>query len=195
MDENPTEKNKATEKHRVDEDNVKELIAALKSRGLTVSFAESLTAGLISATVADIPGASAVLRGGFITYSDSVKHELLGVSEKTLSEHTAVSAETASEMAEGCMARLGTDIAVSATGYAGPSGGEDGTPVGRVFIGVSFREKSPGKTKKTEVFRFNFDGGRHDIRTATVNAAINVVLKILGANDRAQNNFCNKNQT
>lgn len=138
----------------------------LKARGETVCFAESLTGGRIAASVVDCPGASEVLKESYITYCDQAKARVLGVSEETLERHTAVSAECAREMAEGARRRSGADWGVSATGYAGPDGGDGAHPVGTVFIGVS------GKGG-TEAMEFHFTGSRDWIRTLAKSNALN----------------------
>lgn len=109
----------------------------LKAKGLTISFAESCTGGLASSMVTDVPGSSEYLMGSVVSYTDHIKHKLLGVKRETLDVHTAVSRETAKEMAEGIRRNIGTDIGVSITGLAGPGGGTPTQPVGLVYIGVS----------------------------------------------------------
>ncbi|MDY3026860.1 MAG: competence/damage-inducible protein A [Candidatus Faecivicinus sp.] len=138
----------------------------LRARGETVCFAESLTGGRIAASVVDCPGASEVLKESYVTYCDAAKARVLGVSEETLAKCTAVSAECAREMAEGARKRSGADWGVSATGYAGPDGGDDAHPVGTVFIGVSGRDG-------TEAFEFHFTGSRDWVRTLAKSNALN----------------------
>ena len=138
----------------------------LKQRGETVCFAESLTGGRIAASVVDCPGASDVLKESFVTYCDSAKARVLGVSAKTLSECTAVSAECAREMADGARRISGADWGVSATGYAGPDGGDAAHPVGTVFIGVSGKDG-------TEAYEFHFTGSRDWVRTLAKSNALN----------------------
>ena len=138
----------------------------LRTRGETVCFAESLTGGRIAASVVDCPGASEVLKESYVTYCDAAKARVLGVSEETLEKYTAVSAECAREMAEGARKRSGADWGVSATGYAGPDGGDDAHPVGTVFIGVSGRDG-------TEAFEFHFTGSRDWVRTLAKSNALN----------------------
>lgn len=101
-----------------------QLIELLREKHWTVTTVESCTGGAISAAIVDVPGASDVLREAFVTYCDEAKHELVGVSWKTLAEYTAVSRETAEEMALGGAERAGADVALSATGVAGPGGTE-----------------------------------------------------------------------
>ncbi len=97
-----------------------------------MSVAESATGGLLGGRITAVPSASDYFRGGFITYSDQMKIQLLGVPAELIAEHTAVSEPVAKAMAEGARARTGSDYALSITGYAGP----DGAQVGLVFIGL-----------------------------------------------------------
>jgi nicotinamide-nucleotide amidase len=115
------------------------LVYALRERGLTVSCAESCTGGMIGERITAVPGASAVFAGGCITYTNQVKETLLGVDPALIAAHTEVSAEVAAAMARGVRKRLDTDIALSATGYAGPGGGTAENPVGTVYIGLATR--------------------------------------------------------
>ena len=97
------------------------VVAAAKARGSTVATAESLTAGMIAATLAEVPGASAALAGGVISYSSAVKANVLGVEAKLLAERGSVDGEVARQMAQGARRVCGSDLAVSATGVAGPT--------------------------------------------------------------------------
>lgn len=121
------------------EELARHIVERASARGVTVSTAESLTAGMIASTIADIPGASAVLRGGAVTYCDEIKHRVLGVDQETLDRYTAVSHQTAREMAAGSLELYQSDIAVSATGYAGPGGGTEDDPAGTFYIGWAYR--------------------------------------------------------
>lgn len=112
------------------------LIDELRSRSQTISFCESLTAGLASATLASVPGASDVLRGGLVTYATDLKATLAGVDPQLIERFGVVSPAVAREMARGCRAACGSDWAVSLTGVAGPDR-QDGHEVGEVWIGVS----------------------------------------------------------
>ena len=98
------------------------VVSALQHANKTVATAESLTGGYIAKTLTDISGASAVLEGAVVSYSDRIKHKLLGVQTQTLQTYTAVSAQTAAEMAEGIRLAVGADIGISVTGVAGPTG-------------------------------------------------------------------------
>lgn len=105
--------------------------------GLTMATAESCTGGLVAARVTDVPGSSEVFSRGFVTYSNEAKTELLGVFPETLAAHGAVSEEVAGEMAGGARRASGADFAVSITGIAGPGGGTQEKPVGRVCFGLA----------------------------------------------------------
>ena len=116
------------------------LVEKLKEKGLTFACAESCTGGLIAKRIVDISGCSDVFLGGAVTYANSAKEKMLGVSQETLAAHGAVSEETAAEMARGIRNALGADIAVSVTGIAGPGGGTPEKPVGTVFVGLSTKD-------------------------------------------------------
>ena len=113
------------------------VVGLLRARGMTLSTAESCTGGMVSVLVTDIPGSSEVFVGGAVTYSNALKTRLLDVPEDLLAEHGAVSEACARAMAEGARARFGTDLAVSATGIAGPGGGSTGKPVGTVHFALA----------------------------------------------------------
>ena len=116
------------------------LLDLCKMRKLTIATAESCTGGLVCASLVDIPGSSAVVTSGFITYSNEAKHELLGVSTETLETFGAVSKETAVSMATGALKELKADLTVSVTGIAGPGGATRGKPVGLVHFAVAARD-------------------------------------------------------
>ncbi|NYS31234.1 CinA family protein [Pantoea sp. WMus005] len=107
----------------------------LLSSGLQLATAESCTAGLISMTLAAVENSGDFYTSGFVTYSENAKIRLLGVKPETLKQHTAVSEQTAREMVQGACARSGEPVGLSITGYAGPGGGEDGTPPGTIWFG------------------------------------------------------------
>lgn len=146
--------------------NTQRLVMTLNQRGQTVCTAESLTAGLVSAALCDVPGASGCFRGGAAVYQDEVKESILGVSARTIQQYSAVSARCAREMAWGAAEKFGADYALSTTGYAGP-GGEQ---VGLVFIGVH----GPGRT---QVHRLQFSGTRQGIRNMTKQLALYFLQK------------------
>lgn len=122
----------------VDCENIETALVRLFSeRGLTVATAESCTGGMLGQRITSVSGSSAVYPGGFVTYSNDMKIRLLGVQAATIDAYTEVSAETAAEMAVGARKRLGADVGISTTGYAGPTGGTESDPVGTVYIGIA----------------------------------------------------------
>lgn len=139
------------------------LVCLLKERGMTLAAAESCTGGWFAKRVVDIPGASAVFFGGVVSYTNEIKEKILGVARVTLEQYTAVSAPVAAAMAEGVRAKFESDIGVSVTGLAGPGGGTEEIPVGRVFIGIA-------TTKGTEVLTLTLPGTREDVRRAATEA-------------------------
>ncbi|MBR6953825.1 MAG: competence/damage-inducible protein A [Clostridia bacterium] len=145
-------------------------VAALKAKGLTVATAESLTGGLIAATLVNVPGASDAVRGGFVTYQSVAKTLLLGVPAEMIEQYNVVSAQVAEAMATGARERLGVDIAVSATGLAGPGGGTEAIPVGTVFLGLA-------TAAGTKVIPLHLTGDRERIRTLSMKHAIHAVLR------------------
>lgn len=154
---------------------VRDVIDALRARGWTLASAESVTGGLFGATITRVPGASDVFHGGVISYVDGVKAALLGVDAKMLEERGAVRPEVAAQMAYGARGRLGTDIGLSFTGFAGPTApGEQ--PVGRVFIGIAAMDGA-------RVVEHTFDGDRDAIREAAVREGLRLVLKVVGKPD------------
>lgn len=144
-----------------------DVIQTLQGKNLVT--AESLTGGGIGAALTAVSGASTVYKGGIISYTNEVKHSLLGVPEETLYQYGAVSEPVAKAMAEGARKALEADIAVSVTGLAGPTGDAFGNPVGTVFIGYS-------DSSKTAVKHCLFSGDRKSIRNQTIEAALNLVL-------------------
>ena len=156
----------------------RELVDRLTARGLTVATAESLTGGLVSAAIIDVPGASRVMRGGIVAYDTRAKHTLVGVDERLLSERGAVDPRVAEQLAEGVRTAftldgVAADMGISTTGVAGPDP-QDGQPVGTVFVGVAMAGES-------RVSQFLFEGDRASIRAATVQAALSLALEMLGA--------------
>jgi nicotinamide-nucleotide amidase len=109
----------------------------LKARGLTVTFAESCTAGLVANRLTNVPGSSAYFHGGILAYANTIKERLLGVPAALLAAHGAVSEEVAAAMAEGARRTIGSDIAVAITGIAGPDGGTAEKPVGTVCFAIA----------------------------------------------------------
>lgn len=123
----------------VDVDSLEEVcFALLKDRGLTVGTAESCTGGLMAKLLTDLPGSSAVFRGGVVSYTDAVKRGLLGVPEDLLAQYGAVSPQVAQAMAQGARAALGCDLALAATGVAGPDPDDRGNPIGLVYLALAW---------------------------------------------------------
>lgn len=141
----------------------------LKAKGLTIACAESCTGGLVSSMITDIPGSSEYLMGSVVSYTDHIKHKLLGVKQETLDAYTAVSRETAKEMAEGIRKVIGTDIGISVTGLAGPGGGTPTQPVGLVYIGVSDKNG-------TVVREHHFRAGRTTIKLRAAMNALSMAM-------------------
>ncbi len=138
--------------------------------GKTLATAESITAGGIGATLTAVPGASAVYKGGIISYCDEAKANLLAVPAQHLATCGAVSAPVAEAMARGAKKALRTDVAVSVTGLAGPGGDEFGHSVGTVFIGYADDAQAFAR-------EYHFDGDRDAVRTQTVEAALQLILE------------------
>lgn len=155
-----------------------EIGVRLTRMGLTLSVAESCTGGLLSSIITARPGCSAYYLGGVVSYSNEVKIKVLNVARETIEEFGAVSAETASEMAEGARRALTTTASLSITGIAGPTGGTAAKPLGTVFIGLSFMEQ------ETIVKEFLFEGSRDEVRRQSVNAALGLLLEAIGKADK-----------
>ena len=137
--------------------------------GKTLVTAESCTGGGIGAALTAVSGASAVYKGGIISYTNWVKHNLLHVDEDLLNEVGAVSAPVAEAMARGARDALQADVAVSVTGLAGPGGDEFGNPVGTVFIGYCDEKICLSR-------KYLFSGSREEIRTAAIREVLRLVL-------------------
>ena len=150
----------------------KQVVENATRLNMTVSTAESLTGGMIGEAITSIPGSSAVFKGAVVSYANQVKHDVLGVDEKTLDEIGAVSQPVAMQMAERAKMMLGSDVAVSVTGLAGPDGDEFGNPVGTVWIGFSTAQET-----RAEIYHFS--GNRDDIRLSTTYTALALVADYL----------------
>ncbi|WP_027177661.1 CinA family protein [Maridesulfovibrio bastinii] len=121
---------------------VSEIGELLVSKGWTMSTAESCTGGLVAATLTDVSGSSRWFSGAIVAYSNEIKMAMLDVSEKTLIDHGAVSEETVLEMADGVSKKLGTQVGISLSGVAGPTGGSAEKPVGTVWMGWHIGDKT-----------------------------------------------------
>lgn len=144
------------------------VVDLLKERGLTCAYAESLTGGMISSGIVDVPGSSKVFEGSIICYSNEVKQRLLGVPREVIVTKGAVSEECARQMAKGVRELIGSNIAVSVTGIAGPDGGSIEKPVGTVFIGFS------GENGE-DVIELHLNGNRTRIRKVTALRAYDLI--------------------
>ncbi len=150
------------------------LVARLTAQGLTVAVAESLTGGMLCARLVDVPGASAVVRGGVVAYATGLKAELLGVDAGLLAERGPVDPDVALAMAAGVRQRLSADWGMATTGVAGPDP-QDGVPPGTVYVAVCGPGGStagdPGRAG-ARVSRLVLTGDRSAVREGTVGAAL-----------------------
>jgi PncC family amidohydrolase len=154
----------------------KELGQALRTKELTIATAESCTGGLLGHLLTSVSGSSEYYIGGIIAYSNAVKEAFLGVRHKTLVSYGAVSEQTAKEMAAGVRERIGSDIGISTTGIAGPTGGTPEKPVGLVYIGISTR-------KETIAIECHFDGSREEIKEQTARTLLGKTVENINASD------------
>lgn len=150
--------------------NVPDLLNRAKAQGVMIATAESCTGGMVAAALTDIPGSSAVVDRGFVTYTNGAKQDMLGVLAETLQAFGAVSEEVAREMAEGALRNSQAQLAVAITGIAGP-GGSEFKPEGRVCFGLA-RE---GQTTRTETIEFGAQG-RDAVRRAARDHALALLL-------------------
>jgi len=150
------------------------LLARYEALGLKIATAESCTGGLVAGLLTEIPGSSAVVERGFVTYSNEAKRDLLAVPAATLEAHGAVSEATARAMAAGALARSNGDVAVSVTGVAGPGGGSAEKPVGLVYFACA----GPGEAITAVERRFG-DIGRSGIRLASVEQALELLERAI----------------
>ena len=148
------------------------VVKLLREKKMTLSAAESCTGGLIAKRLTDIPGASAAFRGGVVSYTNEVKHAVLGVPQELLDTYGAVSAPVAKAMAEGARRITGADLALSVTGVAGPDKDDRGNEVGTVFVGLSTPEN-------TTVQQLALGRGRERIRTMAAHYALDMVRRYL----------------
>lgn len=156
-----------------DDETLEEVVVRmLLEKGKTLSIAESCTGGSVAGRLTEVPGVSESFLCGVVTYSNEAKMKLLKVSENTLKLHGAVSRETAEEMALGVRKLSGTDIGISITGIAGPSGGTEEKPVGLCYIGIAYNEK-------VEAYRFVFNGSRNKIRWNANTKVLDILRRIL----------------
>ncbi|MEU4214600.1 CinA family protein [Actinoplanes sp. NPDC026623] len=143
-------------------------VRALAGRRETLAVAESLTGGLLAATIVEIPGVSAVFRGGLVVYATDLKHALAGVPEALLADRGPVDPDVARALAEGARSRCAADWGLATTGVAGPEP-QGGRPVGLVYIAVA----GPGRAVVREL---RLSGSRDDVRTETVNSVLSLLV-------------------
>lgn len=148
------------------------LVKLLQEKQMTITTAESCTGGLIAGTIVNVAGASDVLNEGYVTYSNEAKQRLVQVKAETLKKYGAVSEETAREMALGVAQAANSDVALSATGIAGPGGGTEEKPVGLVYIGCCVGTE-------VRVKECRFSGNRLENRTETVKTALRMAIEML----------------
>ena len=154
-------------------DRGKQIIDLLTEKNKTIVTAESCTGGMIAAALTDIPGASAALYGGYVTYANTAKTRMIHVQARLIRDYGAVSNQVARAMADGARNTAHADYAVAVTGIAGPDGGTVHKPVGLVYVAVS-------SELATVVIEHRFgDLGRDAIRKASVIAALDLVLQVL----------------
>ena len=139
-------------------------------RGLRIATVESCTGGLIGDRITEVPGSSAYYVGGYVTYSDDMKRDVVGVAHDVLAAHGAVSAQVAMAMATGGRERTGADLAVSVTGIAGPDGGTPAKPVGLTYVAVA-------DAVGVAVRRYVWTGDRSDNKRRSAEAALELLLE------------------
>ncbi len=152
---------------------VVDLLDRAKAQGMMIATAESCTGGMVAAALTDIPGSSAVVERGFVTYTNTAKQEMLGVRADTLETYGAVSEEVAQEMANGALQNSRAQLAVSITGIAGP-GGSEHKPEGRVCFGLA----AQGQPIRTETVEFGAQG-RDNVRRAARDHALTLLRDAL----------------
>lgn len=154
------------------------VIHELTARKLTVATAESCTGGLIAAMLTDVPGSSAAVLGGWVTYANAMKTAQLGVPPEVIEANGAVSAPVVSAMAAGALERSGADLAVSTSGVAGPGGGTAEKPVGTVWMGLAWRD---GEAVQTDARVAHFPGDRDAVRDRSAKCVLQLLrLHLLG---------------
>ena len=157
------------------------VLDGMRDRGLTLGTAESCTGGLIAKRITDIPGSACMFKGGVVSYHCEVKAGVLGVSQALLDEQGAVCAEVAKEMAQGARRVLGCDVAVSATGVAGPDPDDRGNPVGRVYTALA----APDGVWVKKLNLVSLAARRDRTRNLAANHALDMVRRWLGGLDPA----------
>ena len=145
------------------------LFNRLKEKKLTIVLAESCTGGLVSSLITEIPGASLVLWGSFVCYTQEAKVSMLDINNDLLLQHGLVSGETAKAMAEGALKKSSADISASCTGIAGPNGDGSSVPAGTVWIAAAM------KGKESLVKEYHFNGSRNEVRLKAAIAVLEII--------------------
>ena len=154
-----------------DDDSIEKSIGnLLAERNETLATAESLTGGKIASTLVSVPGSSAYFVGSLVTYTATLKEQLLGVSKETIEKYTVVSAQVAEQMALGAQNKLNTDYVVAVTGNAGPTTDHNDKSVGLVYIAIASKHE-------VEVHEFNFGQPREKVINRTVSKALELLQK------------------
>jgi nicotinamide-nucleotide amidase len=159
-------------------ENLHQIADYLHERDLTIVTAESCTAGLVAAKLADMPGCGTWFKLGYVTYSPTAKNKVLGVRFETIERHNLTSEEVAKEMAEGALRKSGADIAIADTGVAGPGDGDGGIPAGTVCFAWAFRH---GDGTSVTCDTRHFGGDRNAVRDAAADYAIGKVRELHAA--------------
>jgi nicotinamide-nucleotide amidase len=150
------------------------VVKLLIEKRRTIAVAEGVTAGLVAHRLGQVPGASGCFRGGVIAYDNDLKLEMLAVPQALIDKHGVVSAAVAEAMAVGCRTRFRSDLAVSTVGIAGPGGGSETKPVGKVYVGLAWDGGASSHS-------FSWIGTREEIQSRTAKLALNRVrLHLLG---------------
>ena len=152
----------------------KKIINKLIKNKITISVAESCTGGMIASEITSVPNSSNIFNLGLVTYSNQSKEKLLKIKKQNLKKYGAVSSQICKDMIENLFKISKTDICISTTGIAGPSGGSKFKPVGLVYIGIKFK-------KISKIYMYNFDKNleRNKIQKKTVNTAFNLLDQII----------------
>jgi nicotinamide-nucleotide amidase len=157
----------------VDDEELEEVVGnILTEKNLTLAIAESCTGGLVATKITDVSGSSNYFMQGIVAYSNESKVELLGINEELIQRHGAVSKEVAEAMAQGVRRVAGTDIGISTTGIAGPTGATETKPVGLVWVGYS-------DTETTLAVKFNLGDGRKRVKERATQATLEVLRRKL----------------
>lgn len=154
------------------EENSTTLVGKLMDNNIFISTAESCTGGMVASSIVSVPNASYCFNEGIVTYSNGAKMKYLGVSNITLSNDGAVSAQTVKEMALGIIKASNSDISIVTSGIAGPTGGTKEKPVGLVYIACAYKEK-------IFVSNYVFNGDRTMVRLQATNEALKMAINII----------------